>query len=135
MVLDGRKKKAIGWFALIITVLIVALIVWFANLPKNNNVLLQDGVVLPEEKCSQINKVTVIYGNGCPHCATALPRLRDLEQELNMTFTYYDLGINNDKDTVLTLGLIPEGVPTAIINCKAYVGVRSEEEYSQAILG
>ena len=135
MALDGRKKKAIGWLALIAAIAIIVLVVWFAKLPKNSSTLLQDGFVLPEAKCHNINKVAVIYGAGCPHCAVALPRLRQLEQELNMSFTYYDLAIGKDKETILSLGLIPEGVPTAIINCKVYVGVRDKEEYKQAILG
>lgn len=128
------KKKGFGIVALTVAIVIIVLVMWLVRLPKNNNVLLQDGVILPETKCQEINKVTMIHSTGCPHCAVALPRLQELEQELNMTFTYYDLAVDEDKEKVLLLGLIPESVPTTIINCKVYVGVRSKEEYQEAIL-
>jgi glutaredoxin len=130
-----HKKKSLGLLALILAILIIVLLFVFVKFPKNGGVLLKDGAVLNETICKQIDNITVIHRAGCVHCAAVLPRLRELEQELNMSFTYYDIAISQDNGKVVSLNLIPEGVPTVIINCKVYVGERSKDDYKSAILG
>lgn len=132
---EAKKRLLLGVIALIIGIAIVALVIWFANIPSEHpgEITLKDGITLPQDICSQLQKVTVIHQAGCSACAIALPRLRELEQELNMSFKYYDLAISNEKDAVLAMGLIPQAVPTVIINCKVYVGVKSKDEYRSLI--
>lgn len=129
-----NKKIIWGIVALIIAILIIALLLF---LPKQNTekVLLKDGMTLSQEKCSKLKEVTVIHAAGCGACAIAIPRLQELEQELEREWDYYDLAIDSDKEKVLKLGLIPEAVPTIIINCKVYVGVKDKKEYKEAVLG
>ncbi len=132
------KKIIFGIMALVI---IIAIIVILIIIPKDSNnngngdILLKDGMIIPPARCEKLGKVTAIHAAGCGACAIAIPRLQDLEQELSMEFDIYDLAINDDKEKILELGLIPEAIPTIIINCEVYVGVRSKEQYKEAILG
>ncbi|UZE93924.1 MAG: hypothetical protein IB618_04170 [Candidatus Pacearchaeota archaeon] len=131
-----NKKLFLGIVALIIAVLIIVILILIPKFSNQNteDILLKDGMIIPSEKCSQLEKVITIHGAGCGACAIAIPRLQELEQELEMEFGYYDLAIDADKERILSLGLIPEAIPTIIINCKVYVGVRSKEQYKEAIL-
>jgi len=133
------KNKTGGIIALVVAIILIAALAWLIVYSKHHtipgNVNLEDGAVLDAEKCAEINDVTMIHSASCPHCAVAVPILRELEQELNMTFSYYDLSIDKDKETLVSLGMIPTHIPTAVINCKVYVGVRTKEEYKEAILG
>jgi len=129
-----NEKPILGIITLIIAIVIIAFLFILQN-PQNEGILLEDGATLNQDKCSQLNKVTIIHAAGCSACAIAIPRLQELEQELEMNFDYYDFAIDNDKEKILNFGLIPKAVPTAIINCKVYVGAKSKEQYKEAILG
>lgn len=133
------ENKTKGIFALVVAIILIAALVWLVAYSKNHtipgNVDLEDGAVLDIAHCAEINNVTMIHSASCPHCLVAVPILREIEQELNMTFSYYDISIDKDKDFLVSKGMIPTHIPTAIINCKVYVGVRTKEEYKQAILG
>jgi glutaredoxin len=118
--------------ALAIAIFIILIIV-FLSKTEGNGIYLNDGSTLPQDVCQKLGKVTIIHEAGCSACAIALPRLRELEQEMNMSFDYYDIVIDNDKNKLLSLNLMPRAVPTIIINCKVYVGVREKEEYRLAI--
>jgi thiol-disulfide isomerase/thioredoxin len=126
-----NKKTGLGVLALIIAIAIILLLIWLPNLPKSSNILLNDGAIIPDAKCQNLDKVIVIYSKSCPHCTVALPLLQELEQELNTNFTYYV--IDNDQEKIISLGLLPEAVPTLIAKCKVYVGARSKDEYRAAI--
>lgn len=130
-----NKKLTWGFIALIAAIIIVIVLILLTRAPEtpSEKILLKDGTPLPAVICGQLQKVTVIHAAGCSACAIAIPRLRELEEELNMTFSYYDLAVEQEKQAILDYGLIPEAVPTAIINCKVYVGVRSKEEYKKAL--
>lgn len=130
----NKKNLRVGIVSLIVAIAIIALIIWLIKLPRNSGVLLEDGTILSEARCQGLESVIVIHGAGCPACAIALPRLRELEQELNMNFSYYDLAVEQDREKVLSLGLIPKAIPTVIIRCKVYVGVYCKEEYRKAFL-
>ena len=130
-----KKRVVIGIIALVLGLAIIGLVTWFANLgpEKPNEIVLKDRTVIPTEICGQLNKVTVIHQAGCSACAVALPRLRGIEDELNLSFAYYDIAIEEKRNDILNLNLIPQAVPTTIINCKVYVGVRSKDEYRSLI--
>lgn len=114
---------------------VIAIVVFFVFiLNKSSDVLLTDGATVPAEICATINKVTIISREGCPACGIALPRLEELEQELNMQFKYYDTSIIEDAQEIKDKGLIPQYVPTVIINCKVYIGALEKEEYRNLIL-
>lgn len=128
------KKIIFGLIALVIAVIIIVLlIVMTKQNPNPGKIILKDGITIDPETCSKLSKVTVIHTTGCSACAVAIPRLQELEQELNMSFSYYDLAIENKRQEILDMNLIPQAVPTVIINCKVYVGVRSKDDYKTAI--
>ncbi len=131
----NKKKALLAIIALISAIAIIILVIWFVNLPRDNSeeIILKDGIILAPETCGLLSKVTVIHQAGCSACAIAIPRLQELEQKLNQSFRYYDLAIDPERQEILNFGLIPQAVPTAIINCKVYIGVRSKEEYKNLI--
>lgn len=131
-----EKKIVFGLVALVIAVvIIVLLIVMTKQNPNPGKIILKDGITLDAGACAKLSKVTIIHTTGCSACAVAIPRLQELEQELNMSFSYYDLAIENNRQDILDMNLIPQAVPTVIINCKVYVGVRSKEDYKTLIEG
>ncbi|MEM4152534.1 MAG: hypothetical protein QXK80_00215 [Candidatus Pacearchaeota archaeon] len=131
-----NKKLFWGYAALILAiVIIIILIILVSSQPKEKEkITLKDGTILSSEYCNKLPKIMIIHMTGCSACAIAVPRLQELERELNLSFSYYDLAIEKDKEAVLNLNLIPEAVPTVIIDCKTYVGVKSKEEYKNAII-
>ncbi|MCL6500863.1 MAG: hypothetical protein K6T16_02415 [Candidatus Pacearchaeota archaeon] len=132
---EAKKRVLLGVIALIVGIAIIALVIWFSNMPheRQNEIILKEGTILPSGICSELPKVMVIHQAGCSACAVALPRLQELEQELNQDFKYYDLAIDNNRKAIFAMGLIPQVVPTIIINCKVYIGARSKEEYKDLI--
>jgi glutaredoxin len=102
---------------------IIAIVILFAIiLQKTPEVMLVDGSIVPEPTCSKIDRVIAIGRTGCPHCAIAESRLKELEQEFDMEFKYYNLAISEDAQEVKEFGLIVQFVPSIIINCKVYIG-------------
>ena len=130
-----KTQKLFLGLIILVPIALIIVIIWWAAHPKNyEKIILSDGTIIPAQICSKLQRVTVIHQSGCIACAVALPRLQEIEKELNMSFGYYDLAINNEKEAILALNLIPQAVPTVIIDCKVYVGVRSKEEYKSLIL-
>lgn len=120
----------------LIFIAVLAIIAFFVIvLQKSPEVILVDGAEIPITTCSRIPKVTTIYREGCPACGVSIPRLEELEKELDMDFKYYDLAIGEDVQEVRDLGLIVQFVPSVIINCKVYIGARTKEQYKEYILG
>jgi len=128
-------KKVKNWIFIVMFIAVLAIIAFFVIInQKASSLILVDGVVVPSNICSKIPEVVVIYKNGCPACAVAVPRLQELEQELGKNFKYYDLSITSDAQEVKEKGLLVQFVPSVIIKCKVYVGVRNKEEYKSAIV-
>jgi thiol-disulfide isomerase/thioredoxin len=125
--------KKIFLFLMFIAVLaIIALFVII--LQKSPEVILVDGETIPALTCRNIPDVVILYRRGCPACGVTIPRLQELEQELDMEFKYYDFAIAEDTQEVKELGLIVQFVPTVIIKCKVYIGVRTKEQYKEYII-
>ena len=125
-------KKIFMFLMFIFVIAIIALFAFVLN--KSSEVLLIDGAIIPSNLCAQIPEVIVIHREGCSACAIALPRLEELEQELEMEFKYYDSSIIEDAQEIRDKGLIPQYVPTVIINCKVFIGALSKEQYKSLIL-
>jgi len=134
------KKSLKIWASVIILVVLIAAIVLFLVLGQDKNktdlIIIKDQMVIPQDKCSQLDQYSIIYQTGCPHCAKVLPRILEVEQSLGITFKHYNLAIQSDFNKIQTMGIMPEGVPAVIINCKAYLGDGySTEEFRSFILG
>ena len=122
------KKILFGVFALA-SVLVLLLAIAGCASPG-----LKDGEVLDNATCAKLDKVIVIHEAGCSACAAALPRLHELEQELNTSFRYYDIAVDKDKKELLSMNLVPTAVPILIVNCKVYLGAKSKEEFKRIII-
>lgn len=131
-------KKRLIW-AIIGLVAIIVLIIILLSIKTPTQVILEDGMTLDNEACAKVEgvsntKVMVLHQLGCPHCVIVLPILREIEQEQNKTFSYYDLAIETDRKKVLDeMNILPKGVPAVIANCKVYVGQRTKEEYLEVV--
>ena len=129
----NKKYVPLIWLAVIVIVaaVVVILVLTSTSNPKGS-IILKDGITLKDPYF--LDKVIVIHKTGCPSCAVALLILRQIEQENNLTFYYYDVYIPSQLAEVTKLNIIPEDVPTVIIYGKVYVGARTKEQYEAAIL-
>ncbi len=133
-------KKGIFWaiLGLVAIIVIIAFLLGLSNL-NPTTIILEDGMKLDNNLCSKIeavsgNKIILISQLGCPHCAVTINILREIEQEQNKTFAYYDLAIGHEREKVLEeMNILPKGVPTLIANCKVYVGQRTKEDYLKVV--
>ncbi len=105
------------------------------NQSKNHTmIILKDGTLLEYNDCvarGVNDKVVVFHSVKCPACGIAVPRLEELDNETDHEFEFIELSTNVNR--AYELGLMPELIPTVLIKCKAYVGVRTKEEYRNLI--
>ncbi len=112
-------------YSIIFAVVVIAIVLFLLlnQTPNQSNLLIiKDQMIIPNEKCSQLDQYSIIYKTGCQHCAKVLPRIQEVEQSLNLSFKHYNLAIPSDFSQIEAMGIMPEGVPAVIINCKAYLG-------------
>lgn len=127
---------------ILIVVLVLALIgfflIYFIS-PFDGGIEYEDGIEIPTEACKEISDVAFLYKAGCVPCEEMLPIVEDIEEENNLNVTYYNIIVPEQKNELSDLGLLcyiePDRAPVLIVNCKAYFGVKSENEYKQLILG
>ena len=86
-----------------------------------------------------IGKISFLYKAGCVPCGKMLPIMESIERENNLSVTYYNILVPEEKNDLLELDLLeylePERAPVLIVECRAYFGVKSESEYQRLILG
>ncbi|MCX6741805.1 MAG: thioredoxin family protein [Candidatus Pacearchaeota archaeon] len=130
----NKKYIPLIWLSVIIAVAIVIFVI--ASNPQwlqpKSGIIPRDGMSLEDPYFS--DKVVIIYSSGCSVCKVVVPILRDIEQENNLTFYYYDASIESQLAQITDLNLAIEKVPTVIIYGKVYVGGRTKGEYETAIL-
>lgn len=124
---------------LIIFAVLVIVVVLFLILGKNDRntglLILKDKMLLPEDKCKLLDQYVIIYQTGCSHCAKVLPRIQEVEKDLNITFKHYNLALKQDFNELNAREIMPEGVPCVIIDCHAYLGdPYSTEDYKNFVL-
>lgn len=131
--MNKKYKPLIG---LAVIIVIAAVIFVIASHPEwiqpKSGIVPRDGMTLDDPYFS--DKVIVIHSASCAHCRVVVPILRQIEQEKNLTFYYYDVSVKSDLEQVTDLNLAIENVPTVIIYGKVYIGERTKEEYEAAIL-
>ncbi len=129
-----KKGTIIGIIILALIIIFMGGLLIYSNLQtKQNQSLLEEGKIFSGTTCEMLKSYgdgIIIHQLGCPHCAVVIPILREIEQEKNLTFSYYDLAIESDRKIVLEdMNLLPLGVPIFIYDCKVYVGQRTKEGY------
>ncbi len=128
-----KKYKPLVWLGVIIVIAAILIVLgsnpqWFKS---KEGVVLSDGMAIGKVYFS--DKVLVLHSPSCPHCLVVIPILRQIEQETNKTFYYYDVSKKSDIEELAKFGLIPEAVPTIIIYGKVLVGERTKLEYETLI--
>lgn len=99
-------------------------------------IFLSDEGTIPQELCSERNlndKIIVLEKKYCGACKIAVPRLREIEQELQSEFIYLDLSEEEDIEKLKDFKVIPKYTPTVLIGCNIYIGAYSKEEFKEAI--
>ncbi len=132
--------------SIFVIIIIIAIAIGNFILPPvtpTNNITNSTGVIIVNDgdiisDCAERgieDKILVIHKEGCPACAIAIPRLEELENELNMDFDFYDLAVNEDIEEVLKIGVVPTHIPAVVIDCKVHIGVLTKEQYKNLIEG
>lgn len=98
-------------------------------------IILSDGTVVDPDECIKrdLTSVIVFHSEGCPACVMAVPMLEELAGEMDIEFEFIELSTN--KERAFELGLMPTHIPTVLVNCEAYAGVKTKEEYRMLIEG
>jgi thiol-disulfide isomerase/thioredoxin len=128
-----KKYKPLVWLGVIIVIAAILIVLgsnpqWFKS---KDGTVLSDGMTIGKVYLS--DKILVLHSPSCPHCLIVVPILREIEQETNKTFYYYDVSKQSDIQELAKLGLVPEAVPTVIIYGKVLVGERTKLEYETLI--
>jgi len=116
----------------IIFVLVVLII---SGCSKDLLTIAKDGP-LDKKECKLRNldgRVIVIEREGCSACRLAIPILKEVEDDLDLKFEYYDLAKKDDYKKIRELGLAPMYTPTTVANCNVIIGLRSKEEFKELI--
>jgi len=91
---------------------------------------------LPAEFAASHNltdKLIMIESKYCGACRDAMPKIEALEQEMNVSFIFYDLAEDADRAAVTALGLEPTRTPTFLFGSKVVIGDLSKDEYRSLI--
>lgn len=130
----NKKYTPLIWLGIIIVIAIVIFVI--ASNPQwlqpRSGVIPREGMTLEDTYFS--DKVVIIHSAGCSVCRVIVPILRQIEQENNLTFYYYDVSVESQLAQVTDLNLAVEKVPTVIIYGKVYIGARTKEQYETAVL-
>ena len=128
--------KKIPVFVLIGLLFIISI---FASGCTDNNpgfIILENEDSLSEEQCKERgldDKLMMLESANCPHCKLAIPKLQELEEELNVEIMYLDISKIEDRNTVSEFRIMPKYTPTVLIGCEILIGDISKEEYKQTI--
>jgi len=129
-----NKKIAILVLVLVLIGFFMFYFFSFVSLDIGNEIItLENGMIIPNETCERLNRVTIIHKTGCTECLKVIPILKKIEEENNLNFIYFDMLNPEDMVKLLELKLTLEKAPIAIIDCKVY-GPRTELEYKNYIL-
>lgn len=98
-------------------------------------VIVNDNEMIPEEACAKLNdQILVVLKTGCAGCSKVEPILKEIEEEENLEFKYFNVAIKEQSNELMSMGFVPQYVPSIVVDCKVYSGPLSKERYLQ-ILG
>jgi len=126
----------------LMTVLSLALIgfflVYFISPFDNENEYI-DGMKISSKACLETGKISFLYKAGCIPCGKMMPIIKGIEEENNLSVTYFNILVPEENNELQELGLleylVEERAPVLIVDCRAYFSVKSESEYQRLILG
>ncbi len=106
-----------------------------SNITLDFLVLATEGTINPED-CSARglgDKVIVLESRYCGACRIAVPRLKEIEKELQTKFIFLDLSQPEDRERLKEFKILPQYTPTVLVGCDVYIGAKSKEEYKRII--
>lgn len=103
------------------------------DLEVETPIVIDEGIVLPENICKSLNEPIIIHKTGCPACAVAIPIIQELEKELGKEFIYYNVAVEEERNELMALGFVPRYVPTIVVDCKVHTGALSREEFRELL--
>ena len=80
-------------------------------------------------------QIVVLHKEGCPACKQVVPILHQIETETNIQFNFIDIKAPEGIAELNRMNLNTAWTPTLIVDCYAYINVRSKENYAQIIEG
>ncbi len=92
--------------------------------------VIEDGTALDPAYCLSSglsSQVTVFHSLNCGACKLTVPILAEIERETDVRFEFID--VSADRQRMYDLGIAPSHVPTVIINCRAYTGYKTKDEF------
>jgi thiol-disulfide isomerase/thioredoxin len=92
--------------------------------------------VISQEACSERkldDKIIILESKYCGACRVAVPRLKEIEKELNTEFIFLDLSESKDVERLKEFKILPRYTPTVLIGCRVYIGVKTKEQYKRLI--
>ena len=99
-------------------------------------ILLDKEGTIPLELCLERNlddKIISLESKYCGACRIAIPRLQEIEEELQADFIYLDLSKECDLEKLHEFKIMPRYTPTVLIGCDVYIGAYPKEKYNQLI--
>jgi hypothetical protein len=81
------------------------------------------------------NKILLIVYKNCRHCKVAASRLLPLVKKYHLEKYFRILDTDNEDDlrAMDELGIVVPYVPVLIIDCEAYLGLRGNDQYDNAL--
>ena len=104
-------------------------------LVENHVYVIEDESDIPLEYSTYLKKeVIVLHSKYCSACKVIIPKLENIEKELDLTFEYLDLSEESARQRAVELGVVPHYTPTVIIDGKVLIGAYPENVYKDAIV-
>jgi len=118
--------------ALAVVAVLAAIGIYYLMMPKApaGFIILKDGLALDDDVCAAkgiSDQVTVYHSTDCGACKATVPVLKEIESASGKRFEFIEITANRDR--MMQLGMMPEFIPTVIINCKVYVGYRTKDQF------
>lgn len=88
------------------------------------------------EECKERNlqsELIMLESSNCPHCKLAMPKLQELEEELDVNVEYLDLSSSEDREKLDQYKILPKYTPTVLIGCNVLIGDKEKEVFKNAI--
>ena len=91
----------------------------------------KEGIISPE-LCTERdlnNKIIVLESKYCGACRVAVPRLREIDQELQAGIIFLDLSEEQNVRIMEEFKVYPQYTPTVLIGCDIHIGAYEKEVY------
>ncbi len=122
--------------AVILLAVMVVIVVSGCVTDTDQDLVLENEGRIEQQACSARNleyKIIILESKYCGACRIAVPRLEEIEQELNTSFIFLDLSEEENVERMKEFRIVPHYTPTVLIGCDVYIGAKDKEVYKQAI--